>query len=52
MKNGLKQVEDYIIKNNTKPTQYDKDVEIKKIGLWLSHQQRNYSNNEYIIFYI
>ncbi len=47
--NNLKQVEDYIIKNNKRPSNSDKDFEIKRLAKWIGHQQENYSNNEYIM---
>jgi superfamily II DNA or RNA helicase/dephospho-CoA kinase len=47
--NNLKQVEEYIIKNNKKPSYSDEDVEIKKFGKWIGRQQTNYSKNENIM---
>jgi DNA repair protein RadD len=47
--NNLKLVEDYIIENNKRPSSEDKDNEIKKIGLWISHQQTNYLKNQQIM---
>jgi superfamily II DNA or RNA helicase len=47
--NNLKLVEDYIIENNKRPSSEDKDNEIKKIGLWISHQQKNYLKNQQIM---
>jgi len=47
--NNLKFVEDYIIKNDTRPSINDKDKNIKKLGLWIGTQQQNYLKNEYIM---
>ena len=47
--NILKQVEDFIIKNNKIPSQYDKDIEIKKIGQWINQQKIKYCKNEQIM---
>ena len=47
--NNLKQVENYIIKNIKRPSAVDKDVEIKRLGNWLSKQIKNYSKNKDIM---
>jgi dephospho-CoA kinase len=47
--NSLKQVEEYIIKNGKRPSKSDEDVEIKKLGQWISTQQKNYNKNENIM---
>jgi hypothetical protein len=47
--NNLKLVEDYIIKNNKRPSDYDKNIEIKKLGSWIIYQQQNYLKKEYIM---
>jgi hypothetical protein len=47
--NSLKLVENYIIKNNKRPSRCDKNIEIKQLGKWISHQQQNYKNNENIM---
>ena len=47
--NSLKQVEDYIIKNNKRPSDSNKDIEIKKMGEWINNQQQKYSKNENIM---
>ena len=47
--NKLKQLEEYIIKNNKRPSQSDEDIIIKKISSWVSTQIKNYSKNEYIM---
>jgi superfamily II DNA or RNA helicase len=45
----LKEVEEYIIKNNKRPKYNDKNNDIKKLGTWLSHQINNYKNNRSIM---
>jgi hypothetical protein len=47
--NNLKDVEEYIVKNNKRPSQHDKDSKIKKLGRWFSCQQQNYLKNEQIM---
>ena len=47
--NNLNLVENYIIKNNKKPSKNDKDIKIKKLGKWINHQQNNFSKNENIM---
>jgi hypothetical protein len=47
--NSLKEVEEYIVKNNKRPSAADKDIKIKQLGSWINTQQQNYSNNEYIM---
>ena len=47
--NNLILVEKYIIKNNKRPSEKDKDIEIKKLGRWVSIQTKNYSNNKEIM---
>jgi antitoxin component HigA of HigAB toxin-antitoxin module len=37
-----KQVIEYIDENKEKPSQYDKNVNIKMLGRWLQHQRTNY----------
>ena len=46
---SLGQVENYIIKNNKRPSSTDKDIEIKKLGLWVRTQKTNYSKNKNIM---
>jgi hypothetical protein len=46
---SLNQVIEYIDKNNKKPTKYDKNEIIKKIGFWIYTQQQNYKNKENIM---
>ena len=39
---NLSQLINYIKKNNKKPSQYDKNKEIKSLGKWICHQIQNY----------
>jgi superfamily II DNA or RNA helicase len=45
----LTKIKKYIDKNNKRPSQNDKNVEIKTFCKWISHQQTNYKNNKQII---
>ena len=45
----LKLAEKYIIENKKKVSRYDKNPEIKQLGLWLSRQQPNYKNSKEIM---
>jgi hypothetical protein len=49
-------LKEYLIKNNKKPTPYDKDENIKSIGNWTSRQIINYKKKEGVLksneFYI
>jgi mevalonate pyrophosphate decarboxylase len=45
----LNKIKKYIDENNKRPSQVDKNLEIKKYGQWISNQQINYSKNEYIM---
>ena len=45
----LNKVKQYIDINNIKPSQYDKNKEIKSLGNWIQMQQRNYSNKSFIM---
>jgi superfamily II DNA or RNA helicase len=47
--NILTQVKKYIDKNKKKPSQRDKNKNIKKLGIWLQHQRTNYSKKAYIM---
>jgi superfamily II DNA/RNA helicase len=47
--NNLNLIENYIIKNNKKPSKYDENKEIKKLGSWIINQQNNYQKNEKIM---
>ena len=46
---NLKQVEEYIIKNNKRPSTRNEDNNIKYLGLWCCHQQSIYEKNKYIM---
>lgn len=39
----------YIIENKKKPSRYNKNSDIKKLGVWLSQQQINYSKKKRIM---
>ena len=41
---SLKELEEYINKYNKLPSQIDKNIDIKKLGSWLSTQKQNYIN--------
>ena len=47
--NNLNLVENYIINNNKKPSNKDKDINIKKLGTWINDQQKNYQKNKRIM---
>ncbi len=42
-------LEKYVIENNKLPTVYNKNDNIKKLGIWLTHQKKNYKYNEDIM---
>jgi superfamily II DNA or RNA helicase len=46
---NLKQVKDYIDKNNKRPSSTNKNKEISKLGKWIKHQQQNYKKKEYMM---
>ena len=46
---NLNKVRNYIDNNKKKPSQIDKDKEIKPQASWINKQQRNYKNKEYIM---
>jgi hypothetical protein len=46
---NLMLVEKYIIENKKKPSQYDKNVNIKYLGLWLTTNIIRYKNNQRIM---
>ena len=48
-KENLNKLENYIIENKKLPSQYDKDINIKSLGVWLLSQKQHYKNNEYIM---
>jgi len=43
------QVKDYIYKNNKRPNRYDKDIQIRQIGIWITRQQINYKKKQKIM---
>jgi len=45
----LKWVKKYIDNHKKRPSSHDENIEIKKYGLWICDQQKNYSNNEFIM---
>ena len=47
--NNLELVKKYINENNKRPSQIDKNDNIKKLGIWLSHQKKNYINKKEIM---
>ncbi len=47
--NILEQIKTYISANEKLPTRYNKDIEIKQLGRWLSSQQQSYSKKENIM---
>jgi hypothetical protein len=47
--NNLKEVEEYLFKNNKRPSLKDNNIEIKKLNMWISQQQSNYKNNKNIM---
>jgi predicted nucleic acid-binding protein len=47
--NNLKEVKKYINLNNKRPSQQDKNKQIKKLGTWISNQQKNYKNKTHIM---
>ena len=48
-KDNLQTVSQYIDENDKRPSQYDKNKEIKQLGKWLSHQKTNYSKKTQIM---
>ena len=47
--NNLEEVKKYIDSNNKKPSQRDKNEEIKKLSLWIVTQQQNYKKHSKIM---
>ena len=45
--NNLKQVEEYIIHNNKRPSASNIDIKIKQLGMFINMQQINYKKNEH-----
>jgi hypothetical protein len=48
-KQKLEYCKNYIDENNKRPNERDKDINIKKIGCWLSKQITNYKTKKYIM---
>jgi hypothetical protein len=46
---NLIKVQNYIINNGKTPSKYDKNIDIKFLGQWLSIQKQNYKNKEYVM---
>ena len=47
--NNLKELENYINKNNKRPSSKDENKDIKFLGCWISTQSKNYNKNENIM---
>jgi superfamily II DNA or RNA helicase len=47
--NRLNEVKNYIDLHNKRPNKRDDNIEVKKIGEWLSHQVTNYNNKDRIM---
>ena len=47
--NTLNKVKEYIDENGKRPSQHDKDKEIKQLGSWIGTQQKNYKKKEEIM---
>ena len=45
----LEKIKKYIDENNKRPSNHDKNKDIKSDGNWISHQQQNYKNNKEIM---
>jgi len=45
----LQEISKYIDENDKSPSQYDKDEKIKKLGIWVCHQKKNYQKEEKIM---
>ena len=45
----LEQVKTYMDSNNKRPSQRDKDKQIKQLGQWISDQQKNYKKKAQIM---
>ena len=46
---SFNKVKDYIIVNEKRPSEINKDNEIKKLGKWISHQVTNYKTKKEIM---
>jgi len=47
--NKLNEVKKYIDENNKRPSQHNKNNEIKILGSWINIQQQNYKNKKQIM---
>jgi len=47
--NNLIKVKEYIDKNKKRPSNSDKDIEIKSLSLWICNQQNKYNNKKNIM---
>jgi acyl carrier protein phosphodiesterase len=47
--NSLELVKSYIDKNKKRPSEKDKDKNVKQLGKWISHQKQNYKIKDYIM---
>jgi hypothetical protein len=47
--NNLEKVKHYININKIRPSQYDKDINIKQLQSWIGTQIKHYKNNSYIM---
>ena len=45
----LAQGDEYIVANNKRPSNHDKNKDIKTLATWIQTQQRNYAKSEYIM---
>jgi hypothetical protein len=48
-RNNLEKVKDYIDRNGKRPSRSSKDVDIKRLGKWISHQITNYGKKQQIM---
>jgi hypothetical protein len=46
----LELVVEYIVENKKRPSQTDKDKEIKKLSMWISEQKYNYKNRQGYVY--
>jgi hypothetical protein len=47
--NNLEKVKHYINTNNIRPSQHDRDINIKQLGSWIGTQIQNYKKHSYIM---
>jgi hypothetical protein len=45
----LNELKQYIDTNNKRPSNHDKDINIKQLATWLSHQVKNYKKKKEIM---